>query len=359
MATPAPAEPLPTTPPSTYILTTTGEGALLTSLASGGIATRNEASSYSRSAYSHSTPGSDHTVVVGGSGNNGSGSGSDSSGSGSGGLVSGWNNLSNTTKYAIYAGAGVAVLLIIVLIVFVARRSRRKRRQPAEILQQGNARKDARMTQRSSFASPMHAMDNSTLRSNHNLQQGPQAGNDAYGRFDGAGNTEMSMMMQRNGSTYSMDKSGGGAYVGGDNYSVRSVPPMYGHASQQAQYHPDEAQYPPTSPEYSRDGRMRALSPALSQHSSAYGHLQNARSYGNGYAHQQQEHQEEQLAYGYDNDQGRGHQQQQYQQGYDEQYSPHGRPQQQQQQQQYPPQREYQQHPPRQGSQYSQQGYGY
>lgn len=211
--------------------------------------------------------------------------------------------------------------------------------------------------QRSSFASPMHAMDSSTLRSNHNLQQGPPAGNDGYGRFDATGNNDMTMMMQRNDSSYSMDKSGG-AFVTGDNYSVRSVPPMYGHASQQAQYHPDEAQYPPTSPEYSRDSRTRAMSPALSQHSSAYGHAQNARPYGNGYAHQQQEHQEEQLAYGYDHGQGQGHHQQQYQQEYDNQYSSQGRPQQ-QQQQQYPPQREYQQHPPRQGSQYSQQGYGY
>lgn len=107
------------TPPSTYTFGTAWEASNFASLANGGVATKQIASTYGpdADAATPTTPTSQLTVYYGGNNANNTAAPQISGSASSSSSVSWWNKLSNGTKYAIYGGAAGVLVILIVRIV--------------------------------------------------------------------------------------------------------------------------------------------------------------------------------------------------------------------------------------------------
>jgi len=230
------------------------------------------------------------------------------------GLLSGWNKLSDTTKYAIYGGAAaVAILIITIITVICVRRSRRKKREADTEVRAKNM---ARMTQRSSFASPMGNMD--TFKSGELPPSSSHTGSftslPPFGNAPGMSRTETNNSMDKN--RYAVD-----------NYSVHSIPPQYanGNTSQHAlvgqeqsyDYPPRSTSRmsPPTSPQYSDSNYGGQGYQQHQQRANPYAAFAGDQqdNYASGYGQQQQQHYQQQQGYF---SQPQRHQRDQSQQGF-------------------------------------------
>ncbi|KAL7009991.1 hypothetical protein EMMF5_000010 [Cystobasidiomycetes sp. EMM_F5] len=208
--------PVPTTPPSTYTFGTAWEASNFASLANGGVATKQIASTYGpdADAATPTTPTSQLTVYYGGNNANNTAAPQISGSASSSSSVSWWNKLSNGTKYAIYGGAAGVLVILIALIAFIVVRRRRKRRSVIE-----NRNKAMRMTQRSSFASPMHSRGSASAAT-------LVADQDTY-----TPNEDTSGKLYTPQQSYNDGYGSKSGMAFNDAQSVHSVPPIYGQFS--------------------------------------------------------------------------------------------------------------------------------
>lgn len=158
---------------------------------------------YSYSAYSYSAPGG--TVAVPGLSEPLASSGNKAD-------ATGWAGLSDTVKYVIYAAAGVVALLVLGIVIWLCiRRSKKRKAQ--------ETRQNARLTTRSSFASPMHERE--TLQPHTASAFNYNNANDYTHEYK-----EPAPGIFRTDTSYtnsSMEKNRYGA----DAQSVHSIPPVY------------------------------------------------------------------------------------------------------------------------------------